>query len=717
MRKIFILILIFTITGFAQTIRIIDASTGSPIPDVVVNSSFRSKISDRFGRVNLSDFNKNEVILFSHLAYKQKSFLKEELVKQKIVELKQKTFIENEVVVEDSSLSIKKTQFAKTIKISSKEIQAFTNVGEILKLKSSLQLKDYGGYGASKTVSSRGMSSENTIVLFNNVKVSDLRSGIFDFSKISSHSIDKIEVLKSADNESSHIAAGGIVKITSGNSSKNYTRVLTKFGSDGLKSFTGSFNRANNKFSYGVKAEYGESKNEYDFHFLGKNYKRKNAQFTKGFISADLSYKKRDYVLKFYSHYSHFKNGIPGFVVTNNVASSKAKNEIGSSLSIINFDYLFDENLIFNSTASYQNQLSIYKDPDNELFYQKKRKDSRLNEFTISNRFNYKFYNYNLFFGYEYNYADISGMNYIKDLDKPITNFRYNHKMFATVSGTFHNLLELLKTTTLSFNFSYDFINEKLGYNKNTEGRSFNLSFATRVKGLDDLIIKTHYFDSFRNPTLNERYFSSLFFPSDLVSEKYKGFDLGFDYQFDFAGKTNISISYFNIDGQDKIIWLPSSMGIHRPVNYGEVKTKGLEVELNKSFFNNQFDVDIIYNLTDARNKNYYGLGDNSYNKYLMYSPLHRLSINGTAKYSSFEFGIYTHFESERFYSSDNTKRNRLKHFFVIDIFAAYNFNFFSKRNSITLKVHNLLNKSYFVVQSYPMPLRNFLITYKLEIL
>lgn len=715
--KTLTLILILSALGFSQTITVVDSLKLIPISDVVVNSKNSSRITNKNGQIDLKFFAKNEKIHFSHLAYNSKSFTKSELVKKQVVKLSAKTFVEQEVVVEDSSLAGDKSQFSKTIEISAKEIQSFNDVGEVLKLKSSLQLKDYGGYGATKTVSSRGMSSENTIVLFNNVKVTDLRSGIFDFSKISSNSIDKIEVYKSADTKSSHIAAGGIVKITSGNSNRNSMNLMLKADGDGYKGISGSYNKADAEISYGIKAEYGESENRYDFEFSGNKYERKNAQFEKGFISGDLNFKKSNYVLKLYSHYSHFKNGIPGFVVTNNVASSKAENETNSSLSIINFDYLFNKDLTFNSTLSYHNQLSIYEDPDNELFYQEKRKESRMNEVTLLNRFNYKFFNSNLSAGYEYNYADVSGMNHIDNLDKPISNFRYNHKLFGSLASTFHDVLGLLKTTTVSFHFTYDFIDEKLGYDKHTEGRSFNVSFATRPSGIKNLIFKAHYFDSFRNPTLNERYFSSLFFPSDLVAEKYKGFDLGFDYQFNFFGKTNIAVSYFNIDGEDKIVWLPGRGGIHRPTNYGKVKTVGLEAEINKYLLNDQLRLDVIYNLTDARNKNYYGPGDNSYDKYLIYSPVHRLSVNASVSYNDFDIALFTHFESERFFSKDNTKRNRLKHFFVTDISATYNFRLFSKRNSVTLKVHNVLNENYFVVQSYPMPLKNFLITYKLEIL
>lgn len=716
LREILVFLIFNIAVLFSQDVTVLDSLTNLPIEDVIVYSKNTSRITNKYGIANLDDFRNSEIILFSHLSYKSKSFIKKDLLDKRIIKLSAKTFVEKEIVVEDSSLAGEKSQFSKTIDLTSKEVQTFDNVGEILKLKSSLQLKDYGGYGATKTVSSRGMSSENTIVLFNNVKISDLRSGIFDFSKISSHSIDKIEIVKNGDPNTAHIAAGGIVKITSGNSNKNSLKFLSKLGSDGLKSFTGSINKANKNFSYGLKAEYGNSVNEYNFEFLGKKYKRKNAQFTKGFLSGDFSYKNRNFVIKIYSHYSHFKNGIPGFVVTNNVASSKATNETNSSLTILNLDYLLNDNFTFNSTVSYNNQLSIYDDPANEMFYQESRKESRMNNVTFLNRFNYKLFNYVFTVGYEYNYADINGMNVIEQLDKPIANFRYDNKFFGSISATFHNLMGLLKTSTLSAHFSYNIIDEKLGYEKHTEGRGFNFSFAARPEIIKNLIIKAHYFDSFRNPTLNERYFSSLFFPSELTAEKYNGYDAGFDYAFNFLGDARLSFSYFNIDGEDKIVWLPGRMGIHRPVNFGKVKTKGIEVELNKEIIKNFADINLIYNLTDARNKNYLGVGDNSYNKYLVYSPVHRLSTNINIQIKDFAISVFTHFESERFYSNDNTKRNRLKHFFVTDIAVSYNFKLFEKNNSVSVKIHNLLNEKYMIIQSYPMPLRNILFTYNLEI-
>lgn len=715
--KYLLLLLLITITYTQVLVSIKDNKTNKPIPEVLIyNGLNKSTYSNKDGIFNLNYFNKKDTLVFLHLSYYTKKITLDEIIATNEIYLELRDIISNEIKI-IANKPEDKIQLKETLNLTEGIKENFSNIGDLLKTNTSLQVKNYGGMGASQTVSSRGMSSENTIVLFNNVKVSDLKSGIFDFSKISSFAIDKIELLKNYDSESPHSSSGGILKLFSGNlNNEDKINFNYKYGSYDTHNYLLSIKKVQNKFSFALKGERSYSSNNYDYKFNGLEYSRKNAHYSKSFLSSDIDYKSENFLIKGYLHYSHFKNGIPGFVVTNNHSSSRADNETNSFLSIINLSGIIKNDFGFYSTLSYHNQLSIYLDPENEIFYNTARKDSRMHEFTFNARLFNKINNYDINAGYEISLASISGMDYIKLLDKPIWNFKDSHKFYLSLLGNYKINNSGIKNINLSTHLSYDLISEKLGYDKESANISYSFGFVIEPTFVNELYLRGNYFNNHRNPTLNERYFSSLLFPSDIKSEKYKGFDIGLDYEFNLLGRNKLGVNYFYINGEDKIIWLPSRMGIHRPINYGKVRTQGLEIQYNRNLFLDNVNLAIIYTLNDARNRNYFGEGDKSFNKLLIYTPQHILNINLFVKYKKWSLAIYNHFESERFFTNDNDINNRLKHHFVTDLSLTYQLKLFNTNTTIGLAIYNFFNEDYMIVQSYPMPLRNITLTYKMEI-
>lgn len=721
MKKYFYIILILcaVIEIKAQKyIKVTDKETGSSLPDVVVtNKNGRSLITDRVGKFNLNYFSSTDSLYFSHLAYQSMQYYFRELLTADKLEMLPRVFTENEVEIKGEKSYRERIEKTKTISLSGDVQKTFSNIAELLKVQTNLQIKDYGT-GSSQYVSSRGMSSENTVVLFNNVKVTDIRSGLFDFSKISSYSIDKIEIIKNADYESANASAGGIIKLYSGNlENRDELKMFARFNNYGGKNFAASYKKSGEVLSFAMQAERGYGKNNYDFKFQGKEYKRENAHFSKSFISGDAAFKTDGIVLKLYTNYSHFKNGIPGFVVTNNVSSSRAENETNSFLGILNLSADLGNEFSFHSTISYNNQMSVFSDPDNAIFANKIRQESRMNDVSVMARFRKQILNWEFNAGYEFKYADINGMNYIFQLDKPDLNKINAHRFFVSVINSYKNPVEGIKQLSLSAHIAGDIQNEDIGYNNSVKSFSQNYGVAIEPEFIKNLSIKVHYFSNRRNPTLNERYFSGLISMSDLKPEKYSGFDVSADYSFNLTGEEKISLTAFSIDGEDKIIWLPSRMALYRPVNYGKVKTTGIEAEYSNLLFNKKLLLETGYTFTDARNKNYFGEGDNSFNKLLVYSPQHRFNFNTSLLLENLTVAAFIHFESERYFATDNLKSSRLDYFFITDLSLSYNIKFLSVKHGITFTVYNLFNEEYMVVQSYPMPLRNYSINYKMEIL
>ncbi|RPI71463.1 MAG: TonB-dependent receptor [Ignavibacteriales bacterium] len=171
------------------------------------------------------------------------------------------------------------------------------------------------------------------------------------------------------------------------------------------------------------------------------------------------------------------------------------------------------------------------------------------------------------------------------------------------------------------------------------------------------------------------------------------------------------------MDGKDKIIWIPTRLALQTPRNISKINTQGVELSIEKKLFGDILDISFFYIYTDARNKSKVSENDLSYNKQIIYTPAHRFNFNFTARLNPFSFSLYSSFVDKRFYTTDNNNNYLLPEYFITDISASYNFKIFNHNQSLTLTVYNLLNEDYFVIQSYPMPLRTFLITLNMEIL
>ena len=72
MKRIFTLLIAFySITSFAQKIKVLDEETGFPISDVAIynKSLLISTVTDSNGIADLSDFNERDILIISHVSY------------------------------------------------------------------------------------------------------------------------------------------------------------------------------------------------------------------------------------------------------------------------------------------------------------------------------------------------------------------------------------------------------------------------------------------------------------------------------------------------------------------------------------------------------------------------------------------------------------------------------------------------------------------------
>ncbi|WP_234696755.1 TonB-dependent receptor, partial [Candidatus Kryptobacter tengchongensis] len=97
---------------------------------------------------------------------------------------------------------------------------------------------------------------------------------------------------------------------------------------------------------------------------------------------------------------------------------------------------------------------------------------------------------------------------------------------------------------------------------------------------MNNLNIKFSYGTGFRAPTFNDLYWHGSG-NRDLKPERSKSYDFGFvviaGSNVKVLSELKFELSFFNIDIEDRIIWLPSqeNQSVWRPINIDHVNSRG----------------------------------------------------------------------------------------------------------------------------------------------
>lgn len=701
-----------------KVIYVYDNETNKPIEGVNVsvnNIMFSSKINGQI-TINLNTEFKDSLVL-KHLAYKQKRIYYPTLENNSCIYLEPAIIVNNPITV--SSSKYETSNFIKTITLAENTKLNLSNITDIFKSQTSFFVKDYGAGASSKTISARGMSSENTVVLFNEAKINDLRTGAFDFNSISTSNIEKISIISGAESDNSFSSSGGVVKISTGRfADSSKAIVILKTNSEAMKSSTLSYSNHFSKLQFSLTGERAYSDNKYKYYFEDNEYSRRNAQYNKTYINSDLKYNLENTVIKFYSHYSYLKSGIPGAVVSNNDGYNNAYNYSHSFVSIMNINTAISANMNYSINAAYNYNKFVVA--DKSLFYPDSQRTSVLNEYQITNKFQSDFGQIKVSIGNFSQFSDLNDKSNINQLFKKQASYnRLLSKTFLTLGYSPNLAIFIFNNPTLYLSATNNYINEKSDMTDVQNFFTGRIGLTLPVSKITNLIVKANYSNDTREPSYSERFYSRLdkYTTNNLKNEDYRWFDSGLEYSFNFWGRTYFSAVYYKIDAQNKIVWVPLSRlpGLQYPMNAGQVNSSGIDISLQKEIPILNIQIASNYTYNKAINKNKFADNDYSYNKYLIYSPLHKFNFNLSGDYKDFHICYSNYFVSKRYFSTDNNKSDVLPHYFIHDIAISYDLYINKTKTSFGMTVYNLFNEKYFIIQSYPMPLRNFSFSTKLE--
>ena len=199
-----LLLFFFLITSFSfsQKVKVIDKHTGEIIRNVTVyNEELTINLSsDNQGFVDVSAFNENEKIIFSHISYVLLKMKKSVLTKQKlVVYLSKKSSQLDEIVLSVFKKAEKTNRIAEQIAvISSKEIQKISpqTSADLLAAIPGIKVQKSQFGGGSPVI--RGMESNRVLLVVDGVRMNNAiyRKGHLQNSiSVAPNMLDKTEVL------------------------------------------------------------------------------------------------------------------------------------------------------------------------------------------------------------------------------------------------------------------------------------------------------------------------------------------------------------------------------------------------------------------------------------------------------------------------------------------------------------------------------------------
>lgn len=217
---------------------------------------------------------------------------------------------------------------------------------------------------------------------------------------------------------------------------------------------------------------------------------------------------------------------------------------------------------------------------------------------------------------------------------------------------------------------------------------------------------------NYRIPSLNDLYWN----PGGNTALKPE-YGWGYEGGITLEKKYDKLRLYQDINGytrtiSDWILWTPNK-GIWTPDNIQRVWSRGIELESGLSMFFSTYNIHLknAFAYTKSTNESDLAASDNRIGKQLIYVPLYKNSFTASVQKKKVETAVIYNYTSWSFITSDNS--DYLNPYHLFDAYMLVHIGLPKVKSQLTInaRINNIFNKSYQVVASRPMPLRNYQLT------
>ncbi|MCP4704783.1 MAG: TonB-dependent receptor, partial [candidate division Zixibacteria bacterium] len=623
--------------------------------------------------------------------------------------------------------------------ISRREIQQSNSndISEILESVEGISVQKTGPAGGSQ-IRIRGSNPSHVLVLLDGQKLNPSGGGIADLSGIPVESIERIELHKGGAGAEfgpdalagainiitrpvklfSNITFGGQKDIGDWNT-RNTEMIISNPIS--IKNFSSRYcylsKESDGDFDYNYPIAESENGDSFYSGTRINNSSRSDNIFVSGIFKPS-----EKITLNYSGRYYNSKHGLPDRATR--PYETAAMTDLRKMLTAgINYDISNIHKLNFEYGYSQFDQHFLNNDTPSFL-----RFDSKFTNdiYTLSHNQSYSFIDGNLSrFSIMYRDELLHQTDYLRPLESMGQTSRNNFSThISTTQKADLTQTKLFDIISLDAALRFDLSHTKKDSTSyadtvktnSTEQLSPKFGIALSKGDRFSYVLRASYGKSFRLPTLN-----ALFWKSDtrssgnpgLKPEKSEHSEAGIELKLDF-NKIIISggMTYFHSFVRDLVVWSQNTQGIWRPENLALSQTTGHEDFVHINLFNNKIKLSYQNSITTALNKTE---GDNSFGKRLMFAPHYITTFSARINLSPL-FCSYSIRLVDRAFNVKANSRPPYPAYRLDDVHFGLNYDLSNNwQVSLSAKIDNIYNSNYVLMTHYPMPGRQWNISFGLN--
>lgn len=585
------------------------------------------------------------------------------------------------------------------------------DIGEALKTVSSSLVKSYGALGSLESVSLRGSTGAQVLVLIDGQKLNSAQDGSVDLSTIPLDAVERIEVVKGGNSAMyGSDAVGGVINVITKSMARQNKLIYSlsgMYGSYNTQDYQASVGQDLANFDYFLS--YNRTQSDGDYEYTGIDGIKKDLKNAD--TKADNFFMKAGYLLPDQSHLSAFfkyrnsENGSPG---TTDYPNLSARSKVDNKHVSLSYEGLSFGAFAFNFNTYFIKNKYIYLNPEDYSGYAESKYNTRelgasLQVFTDLQQLGL------LSYGYEFRQDKIESGELINYLPVPLIGTHQRN----------------VNSVYLQDDWKYDFDHVwKLSvvpavrldkYPEDGVGSQFSPKIGISLSHDDSWrgSIRGNVGKVFRAPTYND-----LYWPADswtegnpnLKPEKGITYDFGFIIQFAQMGSWNIEMTYFGSRLDDLILWASGADYMWRPENVAKANTTGIESKIAWRGFENILGFEATYTRTDAKDDSDDPLTSG---KYLIYRPKDKFNLAVNLNYGIASMNVFYDFTGKRFHDEEN--KTELDSYGIVNANVGVAPKLFGTECLLKLAVNNLGDKEYQSVKGSPLPGREVRVTFGIK--
>lgn len=523
------------------------------------------------------------------------------------------------------------------------------------------------GFGMVSSVTMRGTTAQQTAVVWNGIPINSQFNGQTDFSTIIASDYQSVTIRGGGGSVLyGSSAIGGTVHLqnTPGNSEGIQHRLLYRTGSFSTNEFLYRLQLGYKKIGGMLSISYNASENDYP---LPNQSVNQNGAYSNLGINGSWKYKLHE------AHTLHFFHRLYGddrqFSLINTSETPTYYKNLNSANQLVystNYNNFSTNLRVANVFENYR----FFASPDTDV-----PEEGTANTWLTRLELVWKYRgNLSLNLTSEYNNTVGEG-TYIVRTSRDITSF--SGLLAHKVTGHLHYEVGLRKEITAAYS-------SPLLYSAGIvcqTGKHWK--------------IRANASKNFRIPSFNDLYWTDSGNPS-LLPETAHQVEVGQEFSNNWG---NLKTTFFYINTDNLIQWVPTSGFQWSPLNYRNSISRGIEViwsadwQLKKT----RLTASSTYSYTDAKNT--------ETGKRLIYVPMHRGNANISAGFKHWSAWLQGVFSGEVPTRSDNNSRYNLAPFVVANIGVDCKV---LKNARLGVQIFNLANQYYQTVEGRYMPGRYF---------